>query len=73
MYRAYWEAAWKAPVPADEDGEKSPTPSAAELERDSAREKLDAVLDPVTARYCETRNLLMKNLSKSSHPRILPR
>ncbi len=68
LYRAYWKAAWKAPVPADEDGEKSPTPSAAELERDSAREKLDAVLDPVTARYGETRNLFVKTLEQMKSP-----
>jgi len=68
LYRAYWEAAWKAPAPADADGEKSPAPSAAELERDAAREKLDAVLDPVTTRYGETRDLFVKTLEQMKSP-----
>jgi len=66
LYRAYWEAAWK--VPADADGEKRPAPSAAEMERDSAREKLEAVLDPVTTRYGETRDLFVKTLEQMKSP-----
>ncbi len=68
LYRAYWEAAWKAPLPPDDDGEKSPTPSAAEVERDSAREKLEAVLDPVTTRYGGTRDLFVKTLEQIQSP-----
>jgi len=68
LYRAYWEAAWKAPAPAEEDDEKNPTPSAAEAERDLAREKLEAVLDPVTARYGETRNAFVKTLEQIQSP-----
>ena len=68
LYRAYWEAAWKAPAPGPKDGAKSPTPSAAELERDAAREKLDAVLQPLAAHYQEGRDLLEKRFDQIQSP-----
>jgi hypothetical protein len=50
LYRAYWEAAWKAPTPSG-DGEPSPIPSAAGAERDAARKRLDDLLDPLARSY----------------------
>jgi hypothetical protein len=67
LYRAYWEAAWKAPIP-DEEGESNPTPSTAELERDAAREKFEAALDPVTKKYARSQDLLMKRLEQVRSP-----
>ena len=67
LYRAYWQAAWK--VSAEDDGETSPTRAAAELERDQAREKLDAVLvGPVAVEYCRNQDLSMKNLDQIESP-----
>ena len=70
LYRAYWEAAWKAPIPKDED-EPNPNPSPAELERLAAFEKLDAVLDPVTTHYGRTRDLLAEKLNRVRSPENL--
>ena len=38
------------------------------MERDAAREKLDAVLDPVTTHYGETRNLMVRTLEQIKSP-----
>jgi hypothetical protein len=67
LYRAYWEAAWKAPIP-DEEGEPNPNPSPAELERDAARKKLEAALDPVTEQYAKPQDILMKRLEQVRSP-----
>jgi len=67
LYRAYWEAAWKAPIP-NEDGEPNPNPSPAELERDAAREKFEAALDPVTDKYARMQDMLMKQFEQVRSP-----
>jgi len=67
LYRAYWEAAWKAPIP-NEDGEPTPNPSPAELERDAAREKFEAALDPVTEKYARMQDILMKQFEQVRSP-----
>jgi hypothetical protein len=68
LYRAYWEAAWKAPMPAGEEGESSPTPSPAELERDAARKKFEAALDPVTEKYARIQDIVMKKFEQVRSP-----
>jgi hypothetical protein len=67
LYRAYWEAAWKAPIPSEE-GEPNPNPSAAEMERDAAREKFEAALDPVTEKYARSQDILMKRFDQVRSP-----
>ncbi|MDR3674768.1 MAG: hypothetical protein P4N24_04720 [Acidobacteriota bacterium] len=64
LYRAYWEAAWKAPIATREEGDSSPAPSPAELERNAARERLKAVLDPVTDHYARTQALLTEKFER---------
>ncbi len=67
LYRAYWEVAWKAPIP-NKDGEPNPNPSSAELERDAARKKFEAALDPVTGQYAKSQDILMKRLEQVRSP-----
>src|ERR1019366_5997172 len=52
LYRAYWEAAWKAPTPAAGEGNPGPAADAAQREKEAAREKLNAVLYPLSLPYC---------------------
>ncbi len=59
LYRAYWEAAWKEP---------NPNPSPAELERDAAREKFEAALDPVQNKYARMQDILMKQFDQVRSP-----
>ena len=54
--------------PANESGEIGPTPSAAEQEKESVREKLDALLTPVLRHYCMNEDLLMGGLDEIRSP-----
>ena len=68
LFRAYWDVARKLPPPAKGSGATGSAPSAAELERDAAWKKLDAVLDPVTLRYGRAEYDLMDSLKKARSP-----
>ena len=68
LYRAYWNAAWKAAEPANGEGQSNSTPSAAAIERDEARKKFDAVAEPVIMHYGQAQDILMKKLEQISSP-----
>jgi hypothetical protein len=68
LFRAYWDIARKLPPRAKGSGEMGSTLSAAELEREAARNKLDAVLDPMTLRYGRAEYDLMDSLKKAQSP-----
>jgi hypothetical protein len=67
LFRDYWKAARQALRPANGSGEIGPTP-AAEQEKESARKRLDALLDPLARHYCMTRDLVMEGLDKIRSP-----
>ena len=68
LYRAYWEAVWKAPTPAAGDGNPSPDAEAAQRETEAAREKLDAVLDPLCVHYCQAHYTGLEKLDLVQSP-----
>jgi len=68
LYRAYWEAAWKAPTPAAGEGNPSPASEAAQREKEAAREKLDAVLDPLSMHYCQAHDRGLEKLDVIESP-----
>lgn len=57
LYRAYWEAAWKAPIPAAGNGNPSPAAEAAQRAKEAASEKLNAVLDPLSTHYAQVNEI----------------
>jgi len=67
LYRAYWEAAWKVPIPS-EVSEPNPNPSPAELERDAARETFEAAMDPVRVKYARMQDILIKKFDQVRSP-----
>jgi hypothetical protein len=68
LYRAYWEAAWKAPTPAAGEGNSSPAAEAAQREKEAALEKLNAVLDPLSMHYAQVNDLGLKKLDRVKSP-----
>jgi hypothetical protein len=68
LYRAYWEAAWKAPTPAPGEGDPSPAAAAAQREKEAAREKLNAVLYPLSMHYCQVNDMGLAKLDLVKSP-----
>ena len=68
LYRAYWEAAWKAPTPAAGEGNPGPAAEAAQREKEAAREKLNAVLYPLSMHYCQANDTGLEKLDHVKSP-----
>jgi hypothetical protein len=68
LYRAYWEAVWKAPTPAAGEGNPSPAAEAAQRETEAALEKLNAVLDPLCMHYCQANDMGLEKLDLVKSP-----
>lgn len=68
LFRSFWIAAWKAPMPADRNEELGPAPSDAELERESARKNFDAALNPLIRHYGRTQDMILEGLDKIQSP-----
>jgi hypothetical protein len=68
LYRAYWEAAWKAPAPVAGEGDPSPAAAAAQREKEAALEKLKAVLDPLAMHYAQANDFGMERLNRVRSP-----
>ncbi len=69
LLRSFGEAAAKAPGPASENAEGGPAASTVEGEaRESARQKLDAALNPVAMHYGRTHQMLLDAYDKVRSP-----
>ena len=68
VYRAYWEAVGKTPTPAAGEGDPSPAAAAAQQEMEAAREKLNAVLDPLTRHYAKAHYFGLEKLDRVRSP-----
>jgi hypothetical protein len=68
LYRAYWEAAWKALSSVAGEGRSSPAAAAAQQELEAALETLIAVLDPLTEHYAKADHFGLEKLNRVKSP-----